>query len=88
MRNCCKAVLILAAFLIFAAPQAGANSGNHHWFKNVFHLQQKTPKHPERGSDKLLARQEKAKDRSARMRERAAEQHTTPKAAKTSTQSK
>ncbi len=78
MKNCRKAVLVLAALLVFAAPQAGANSGSHHWFKNVFHHQEKTPKHPERGSDKLLARQEKAKDRSARMRERAAEQHPKP----------
>ena len=88
MRKCCKAMMILAALLVFAAPQAGANSGSHHWFKHAFHHQQKTPKHPERDSDKALARQEKAKERSARMRERAAEQHPTPKATKTSTQSK
>jgi len=78
MRKCCKTVLILAALLVFAAPQAGVNSGSHHWFKHAFHHQQKTPKHPERDSDKALARQEKAKERSARMRERASEQHPKP----------
>lgn len=80
MRNRFKALHVLAALIAFLAPQAQAASGSPNWFKkHASHHNQKAQVHPERNTDKAQKRLEKAKQRSANMRERAAEQHPTPK---------
>lgn len=78
MKNCSKVLLVIAALLVFVAPQAGAVSSSPNWLKkHVFHHQAKTPVHPEHNSDNALKRQEKSKQRSEKMRRRAGEAHPT-----------
>lgn len=78
MRNWSKALLVVAAVLVFVAPQARASSGSPNWLnKHVFHHQAKTKVHPQHDNDKALKRQAKAKQRTEKMRQRAGEAHPT-----------
>jgi hypothetical protein len=79
MRNRVKAVLILATLLAFLAPQAQAISGSPNWLTRIVHHQPKTALHPKHNSDTGRNRLEKARQHTAKARQRVTDKHAVRK---------